>query len=395
MSALRQVYELSRRDFVERAKSRAFLVSMVVTVGLIFTVGPLIAVTAGDPDPAVIGIVGDAPEGIESALLREADLLDLDIDTTRYSSQAAGEAELDDGSADVLVVDGSRMVWKEEVGPRLSAIVIAAFTDIERRDTADELGLAPGEVERLLSPTSFTTQLLGTPDPEETPREVAAFVGLMILYISILMFGQFVLMGVMEEKQNRVVEVVLSRVRPVQVLTGKVIGIGLLGLVQILALGGAGLVAVSAIDIADVDLSSIGLEIFLGILFWYLLGYAFYSMLYGAMGATVTRQEDVQGAAIIPVLLILPGFFFGQIAARSPDTLVAEFGSFFPLWSPMVMPVRVAVSDVSIWEIGLAALLIVASIYGLAQLGGRIYSGAILKLGTRVRLREAWRSTRA
>lgn len=395
MSALRQVYELSRRDFVERAKSRAFLVSMVVTVGLIFTVGPLIAVTAGDPDPAVIGIVGDAPEGIESALLREADLLDLDIDTTRYSSQAAGEAELDDGSADVLVVDGSRMVWKEEVGPRLSAIVIAAFTDIERRDTADELGLAPGEVERLLSPTSFTTQLLETPDPEETPREVAAFVGLMILYISILMFGQFVLMGVMEEKQNRVVEVVLSRVRPVQVLTGKVIGIGLLGLVQILALGGAGLVAVSAIDIADVDLSSIGLEIFLGILFWYLLGYAFYSMLYGAMGATVTRQEDVQGAAIIPVLLILPGFFFGQIAARSPDTLVAEFGSFFPLWSPMVMPVRVAVSDVSIWEIGLAALLIVASIYGLAQLGGRIYSGAILKLGTRVRLREAWRSTRA
>ena len=116
--------------------------------------------------------------------------------------------------------------------------------------------------------------MLEEPDPNDQPRQVAAFVGLMVLYISILMFGQFVLMGVMEEKQNRVVEVVLSRVRPTSILAGKVIGIGLLGLTQIVALGGAGLLMVNIIDVADVDLSAIGVQVFLWILFWYLLGYA-------------------------------------------------------------------------------------------------------------------------
>ena len=113
----------------------------------------------------------------------------------------------------------------------------------------------------------------------------------MVLYISILIFGQFVLMGVMEEKQNRVVEVVLSRVRPSQVLAGKVIGIGLLGLIQVLTFGVAGLFTLAIINVADVGLSGIGVETFLRVLFWYLLGFGLYSVLYGALGATISRQE--------------------------------------------------------------------------------------------------------
>lgn len=394
MSSVRQVYQLARRDFVERARSRAFLISLLITVGLALTVGPLIALVSGDPDPAVIGIVGDAPQGIEVELEARASDLQIEVTTTRFTSQDAGEAALETDDADVLVVDGAQLVWKEEAGSRLSAVVTGAFATIERRQVAEELGLEPDQVGRLLSPTAMTNRVLQAPEPEEAPREVAAFVGLMVLYIAILMFGQFVLMGVMEEKQNRVIEVVLSRVRPVQVLSGKVIGIGLLGLVQVVVLGGAALVAVSVIDITDVDVSSIGIEIFAGVVLWFLLGYAFYSMLYGAVGATITRQEDVQGAALIPVLMILPGFFFGQITAQDPDVLIAEFASLFPLWSPMVMPVRAAVDVVPLWEVALAALLVVASTYGLARLGGRIYAGAILELGRRVKLRDAWSAAR-
>ena len=207
------------------------------------------------------------------------------------------------------------------------------------------------------------------------------------------MFGQFVLMGVMEEKQNRVVEVVLSRVTPTQVLTGKIIGVGLLGIIQVLILGGAALGVFTVIDLADVDLSALGLEIIGVVLFWYLLGYTFYSVMYGALGATVSRQEDMQGAVLVPVMLIVPGFFFGQIAAESPDALLARIGSLVPMWSPMVMPVRAAVSDVPIWEVVLAIGIVVVSVYGLVRLGGRIYTGAILNLGSKVRLRDAWRAS--
>jgi len=214
----------------------------------------------------------------------------------------------------------------------------------------------------------------------------------LLLYISILMFGQFVMMGVMEEKQTRVVEVVLSRVKPTQVLTGKVLGIGLLGLVQILALGAAILITLSLIDVADVDLTGIGLKTLGLLILWYLLGYTFYSFMYGALGATISRQEDMQGVAMLPVILIVPGFFLGQMALLEPDKWFTEVASFIPLWSPMVMAVRSTTSAVPVWQILTSILLLVLTTGLLVKAGGRIYQGAILQTGSKTKLRAAWRS---
>lgn len=394
MSARRQLYELSRRDFLQRARSKAFLVMMLLTVGLIFTVGPLIALLTDDPDPAGIGIVGSPPAGIEDALAQSAAALDIEIDTSVIGTRAEGETALRESQIDVLVVDGSELVWRENSGARLAAAVVGAYAAVARSEAAAELGLSLTDVERLLEIPEFSETTLIEPDPEKEPRQAAAFVGLMVLYISILMFGQFVLMGVMEEKQNRVVEVVLSRVRPWQVLAGKVIGVGVLGLAQITVLGAAALLALSLVDVADVDLGSIGIELLAWVILWYLLGYAFYSMLYGALGATISRQEDMQGAVMFPVLLIVPGFFFGQVAAASPDAVLPRIASLIPLWSPMVMPVRTAVSDVALIEVALSVLLVIAGVYVLTVVGGRIYAGAILKIGSRVKLLEAWRTAR-
>ena len=196
----------------------------------------------------------------------------------------------------------------------------------------------------------------------------------------------------MEEKQTRVVEVVLSRVKPSQVLIGKVLGIGLLGLVQIAAIGGAAIFTLSVADVADIDLTNTGTRVLGVLVLWYLLGYAFYSFMYGALGATISRQEDMQGVAMLPVLLILPGFFLAQVAIASPEGWLARVASFVPIWSPMVMAVRSTVSDVPIWEVALSILLLVVTTYALIKLGGRIYRGAILQTGSKTKLRAAWRS---
>jgi ABC-2 type transport system permease protein len=386
------VWLLARRDFLQRARSRAFLVAMLLTVGLVLTIGPLIALATGDEDPIIVGLLDSEPAALDGALTAAAGNLDLEVTTVRIASIAGAEDDLESGTLDVLV-DGKTMVWREDPGPRLSAAITAAYTESARRATADELGLTDEDVTTLLRPVTLADRSLREPDPEEEPRRIAAYVGLMVLYISILMFGQFVMMGVMEEKQNRVVEVVLSRVRPVQILAGKVLGIGLLGLIQIIALGGAAMLMLNIIDVADVDLGAIGLTTFATILFWYLLGYSFYSVLYGALGATVSRQEDMQGAVMVPVLMIIPGFFFGNVATEDPSALLAQIGSLVPLWSPMVMPVRNAVGDVSAWELALSIALVIAGIYALTLFGARVYRGAILRLGTRVRLRDAWRSS--
>ncbi len=393
MSPIAQTFELARRDFTQRLKSRAFLLTMLFTVGIVLVIGPAVSLAMGEDEAQVIAMVGEQPAGSEESIRRQSDLLELDIAIERYDSLAAAEDALADGDAAVVVNGTSELIFNEEPSLQLSAVISGGIANAQRLIMADEMGLSGADLEALLFPVQLSERTI---EPEETEeddvKQVAALVGLMILYMSILIFGQFVMMGVMEEKQTRVVEVVLSRVKPAQVLIGKVLGIGLLGLVQIVALGGALIFTVTAADLADVDLTSIGLE-FLGLLIiWYLLGYTFYSFLYGALGATISRQEDMQGAAMLPVLLILPGFFFGQMALVDADMWIARLSSFVPVWSPMVMAVRSTTGDVPLWEVLLAIVLIVLTTIVLIRLGGRIYRGAILKIGQRTKLSAAWRS---
>jgi ABC-2 type transport system permease protein len=393
VSRSRQIFELSKRDFLQRAKSRAFLFSMLLIIGLVLVVGPLLALALREPGPSTVGLVGQFAAGTEAAIEAQADLYDLPVKIAHYSTRAAGEAAIDDGDADVLATDDEELVWKDESSPRLAAIVVGGIADARRLSVADELGLSADQVASLLNPTSFTNRVLEQAnDDEEAARRIGAFVGLMLLYMSMLMFGQFVMMGVMEEKQTRVVEVVLSRVKPTQVLIGKVLGIGLLGLIQMVLLGSAIVVTVSVADLTDIDITGIGLEVFAWLIVWYLLGYTFYSFMYGALGATISRQEDMQGVAMIPVLLILPGFFIAQLAMEDPASTLSRVASIVPVWSPMVMGVRSVVSDVPVWELATSILLLVLAAYGLIRLGGRIYRGAILQTATKTKLRAAWRA---
>ena len=239
MSSTRQLYELARRDFSQRARSRAFLISTLITVGLVLAAGPLIAFVNSGPNPSVVAAVGDLSPEVRDALATEAAALEIEIIVENHPNLEAAEKALDEGAADVLVVDGAELVWRDEPNRRLAAAIVAAFSSVEGSLLAGDLGLTSDDLARLMASAELGTRVLVEPDPEAEPRRVAAFISLIVLYFSILMFGQFVLMGVMEEKQNRVVEVVLSRVTPTQVLTGKIIGVGLLGIIQVLILGGA------------------------------------------------------------------------------------------------------------------------------------------------------------
>jgi ABC-2 type transport system permease protein len=393
MSPFRQIVELARRDFMQRLRSKAFLMAMLLTVGIVIIIGPIIALASGDDSPTVVALVGEQPAGSEQAIREQSALLDIDVRLQRFGSLAAAEAALAQGEVAIVVNGTDELVFDDEPLLRLSAAVSGGIATAQRIITAQELGLSESDVGELLFPVQFNERTIEPAATEEDEvNEVAALVALMLLYISILVFGQFVMMGVMEEKQTRVVEVVLSRVKPTQVLVGKVLGVGLLGLIQIVALGAALIFTVSVADLADFDLTGLGFKVLGLLVLWYLLGYAFYSFMYGALGATISRQEDMQGVAMLPVLLILPGFFLGQMALLEPDLWFNQAASLIPLWSPMVMAVRSTTSDVPVWEVILAVVLLVATTALLIKLGGRIYRGAILQSGRKTKLRAAWRS---
>ncbi len=393
MSSLRHILLVASRDFMQRAKSRAFLASMVVIIGLVAAVGPLMALEMRDPPPYEVGVVGTEPVGLSTALSTAAGVFERSVALNSYPTLQEGEEAVEKGRADALIIDGTQIVWNEEPSLQLASIITAAIQGIDRQQVIDDLGLSAAEAAALLSPAPLESRTLNEPDPEAVPKRVAAYAGSFILYISILMFGQFVMMGVMEEKSSRVVEVVLSRVRPHELLAGKVLGIGTLGLVQLVVLGGGALFAVGMFDLADVDLGALSLRVLLLIVFWYLLGYAFFSVVYAALGATVSRQEDAQSVGMLPVLLLLPGYFLSLLALENPDGTVATIGSIVPPLSPLVMPIRAALTDVPLWQLALSVGLVAAGVYLLIRLGGRVYRGSILKIGAKVRLRDAWRAS--
>ena len=220
--------------------------------------------------------------------------------------------------------------------------------------------------------------------------ETAVTVMTLVLFFCISIFGAMVLTGVLEEKASRVVEVLLARMPARALLAGKIAGIGLLGLAQIGVTALAALVAVAAVP--SIHIPAVGGTVLAWAVVWFVLGYALYATVYGALGSLGSRVEDAQSVAG-PVMVILPVAYFASfLMIAQPASAAARAISYFPLTAPMAMPGRIAMGAAAWWEPVIAAILTLATTAALVLLAGRLYTNAILHAGPRLSLKDAWRS---
>jgi ABC-2 type transport system permease protein len=396
MSNWAQIGIIARREFVERSRSRVFVFSLL-GLSVLVIAGFFVASSIGGEElPLQIGIGGNRPDGISEDIEAAAMAIDRPVVITSFGPSEAAVLAVEAGDVDAALVDGVTIVSNRAPGADVVAILTAAANAAVRREIAAELGLTEGEVTAIVAPVQMQVEELDPEDPEEIARTVASFLSAIVLLTTIMLFGQFVAMGIIEEKQNRVVEVVLSKVEAASMMVGKVIGIGALGLVQV---GALGLAAVVGLMLAPIDRSSlpsiteIGVTAALWLAVWFLLGYLVYSFLYGTLGATLSRQEDMQSIAFIPALMILPAYFLVSFSLSSPGSnAVIRTASFVPIWSPILMPFRINTEDVEPWEVGVAVTLVVLTTVLLVRVGARVYRGAALRTSSKVSLRQAWRA---
>jgi ABC-2 type transport system permease protein len=214
-----------------------------------------------------------------------------------------------------------------------------------------------------------------------------------VLFFGISVFGQMVLTGVLEEKASRVVEVLLARIPPRALLAGKIAGIGLLGLAQIGVTALAALVAVTAVGSAGVP--AVRGPVLAWAIVWFVLGYALYATVYGALGSLGSRVEDAQAVAGPVTIVMVLAYFASFTTIGQPGSAFARAISYFPLTAPMAMPGRIAMGATAWWEPVAAAALTLAAIAGLVQLAGRVYTRAILHSGPALSLRDIWRDKAA
>jgi ABC-2 type transport system permease protein len=315
--------------------------------------------------------------------------------TTSQVDEATGERQVRDGDLDALVTGGPaglQVVVEEDLPDDLRTAFAVLARQLVLNEQITRLGGDPAAVASAVDAATFELRTLEPPREHEGARLLLGIVVGVLVYIAIMMYGQIVAQGVVEEKSSRIVELLLTTIRPWQLLLGKVLGIGLVGLTQLVLVIGSGVATAFATDSFTFP-SSIASSTAIWAVVWFLLGYFVYALVFAALGALVSRQEDVGGVTAPAVMLIILPYLAGVIILPAdPTNRLVELMSLVPLFSPMLMPMRIALGVAPAWQIAASVALTALLVVVLVWLAGRIYRNAVLRMGGRVKIRDAVRA---
>jgi len=395
MPRWRSIWLVARREILERGRSRGFLLSVAFTTLIVVGSFVIPAIVFGGDNPTKVGIVEPSPAGLQAAIEQSADRFDHKVVVSTYPNAAAADEALTNGGAEIVIempadLSGPGEIRVKRQPDQATAQVIAAATvalrvqNVLGGSNVDQQALADAQ-------RPPDTKSLQAQTEQDQAKFLVANIGAVLILVGIFSFGFSVLTGVVEEKQSRVVEVVLSTVRARDLLMGKVLGIGVLGILQLAVFITAALVAALVTNRLVLPTTTPGTVALLAM--WFVLGYLLYSTTLGFMGALASRQEEASNASTPVTMVAMISYFVAIFAViDDPDGLVANIATFFPPSAPFVVPLRAAFDAIPLWQIGVAAVLTIIGIYILFTIGARVYAGAVLQFGGRIKLRDAWRS---
>ena len=422
---------VARREYRFRVRGRAFVITtaLIALAIVALTMMPTILAAIGVADPPRIAVDVRADD------LAVDPVSQLQLALTAVSGSTDPDAELgerprvtraDDGEAAARAVregelDGLLTISRTAEGDlafeflgsasptNQTRLLVTGFaTELAIADRLDRLGISDVEAASVRAPPEFTAVPV---DPGDARDEedfggafILAYAVVILTFMAILTYGNWVAQSVAEEKSGRVMELLITAATPRQLLTGKVLGTGAAGLTQYVAIVAAaiigfvangpvstalGLAGQAPIALPDLDptmIASFGA--------FFLLGFILYSTLYAAAGSMVSRIEDVQQAVGPLIFLSMAGYFAAFTGLNDPDAGWVRGLSLVPFFSPYLMPARMLLTGVGIGEVVLAIALLLVTLAAAIWLASRIYSAGVLLYGQRAGLRTIWRATR-
>jgi len=397
MSHLAAVRLVAGRELSERLRSRAtrfISVLMPLLVVLLIAIPALVHLPS---QPTRIALAGPAAQSLRGELRAAAGAAKMLV-TVQDRTPGQAMADLKAGRVDaVLAAGGGQAVVtvRGSVGyfstqtlpPAVQSLLQATLDAAHRQAVLLAAGVSPATLRAAFQPVPLAVRTLKPLPTDQTARDVAGLAAAMLLYMTILLYGQSLVASVAQEKTSRMAEVLLGAVRSVDLLTGKVVGMGIFAFGQMAITVAAGLVA-NAVFHSAVIPGTIWVLLPM-VLFWFVLGYTLYSFGFAVAGALVGRQEDVQYVVTpfnIPLVL---GFLLTYLELADPTNVWVRVISFLPPMAPVLMPARMAVSAVAPWEMPLAAILTLLAIYGEVRIAGRVCAPALVAGGGRLSWRTA------
>lgn len=410
---------VARREYLQRVRSRAFVVSTIVlaVVALAAGLSP-VALRALDREAVARLAVhvratdlGVDPIGAANVVLNAGALTLGDEGKRAFDIQLAPDLEAAIGQVragrlvGVLVIDraaSGKLAYEliSNVSPagRQATIMKLAAVWVSIQDGLQRAGLAPsatgGPYERFVVTPAGPSGAVQPSETQAVGQVLVATILVILIFITVMTYGMWIAVSVVEEKSSRVMELVLSAATPAQMLTGKVVGVGAAGLTQYAAILAAGLGATllqapvegalfGGVRPGDSPLSGLTPAILLAFVGFFALGFLLYALLYAAAGSLVSRQEDVQQVAMPMIFLAMGGYFAASMAVTSIEAAWVVPLSFVPFFSPYLMLARIVFGDAEPWEVAAAVAALLATIALVAWFAVRIYRTGVLTYGQR------------
>ncbi|HLJ34399.1 MAG TPA: ABC transporter permease [Ktedonobacteraceae bacterium] len=433
-NTVRNINLITRYEFKKRVTQRSFIISTIVMLVLIViasfvptVVQYIVAHTANAQTKITVvnnaGTIAGLSDGSLSNYINAA--LNGTTSTTsgqnssgkaQFVLQMSSPANIDslknqvkNGSLDILLVlertpnqDVSFGYYTTASATSDSHVsqVQALANQLSVLDKSSRLGLTPAQTSSLFAQPQFSDVNLSQTQNTRSQSEIVAgyvlaYVGNILIYMAVVLYGMGVAMGVAEEKSSRIMEILVNAATPFQLLFGKIIGIGTAGLTQMalfVVVGIGALLLQLPLQTAlfgsnaggfNLNIAGASVTLLLLLLVYFILGFLLYATLYAAFGALVKRQDEVQNAVQPLTWLLVIGYIVSFFGVYTPDAIWFKVISYVPFWTPTTMLVRVAAGAVAWWEIALTIVLMIAAIFICALIAGRIYRFGILMYGQR------------
>jgi ABC-2 type transport system permease protein len=383
---------IAGREVHERVRGRVTRVLTVATALIVVAGIAIPGLIKSGSSATKIGLVGTEAQALAPALERTATVAKEPVSLSDVDTQQAARALLDSGKLDIALgvqADSATIAVKESLSPGARAIIAAAVDQAHFRTALAQAGVPLAKVLPAVTPVPVQTVVLEPQPPDKAARYVAAIFAGLLMYLAITVYGGAVATGVAQEKTSRTAEVLLAAVRPQQLLVGKVVGIGLVGLGQFTVAVVAGLLANAVVHSAKIPSSVWAL--LPAFLLFFIAGFALYAFALAATGALVARQEEVQSATFPLVLPLLIGYLITYAAVGSANSTWLRVLSWLPPLTPTLMPARIALGHVAWWEYPLVAALMIGSIWVVIRFASSVYRRALLHSGERIRWGAALR----
>lgn len=381
------------REIREKLRDRAFLIftafMLALVVGLPIGAYYLDVGGSDSPEGFSVAVAGDGSGQIGEVLRQQGEAAGPEVELRQTQDVAAARSLVTEGEADAAVIDGQSAFVGEGGSEQLVSMIQSSAGSLQTAEVLQQTGANPQQIQAAQNPAPLSVERQEAEGGVPQERQLVAYLGVFLLFISVYLYGYWVSNGIVEEKSSRVAEVVVSATKTWHLLVGKVIGLGLLGLGQLLVLGVIGLVAASFLEfeLPEATWSVGGI-----VLLWFVLGYALYSALFAVSGSIVSRHEELQYTQLPIMAPLFIGFFVAIDNLGDPSAPLVEVLSFVPPFTPLLMMVRMSLGEVAVVEILAAIALTVVAIAATMWVANRLYRGSILRFGSRVKLAEAWRS---